>query len=358
MNNAFWRSAIILVAVFLSTFSWSQKIVFENQMKIYGFDYYIDTVIIAQEEQNFPGHKWVENEAHPFTIDHKSIGEGIQDYFKLSFPYDNQKKTLIIRVNRIIFNSSIDESEIGIHLSFIETVDDEFYHLYTTNFSTDSIRIDEGERFHLECGNHLSKVISTCFEEFLHRENSENRELISRNEMYHPILLSPDNFPILSKNQGEAGYYISFDDFVQNNIVLDSSLTVDVVNEGKKNQSYFVSSQKSPKKYWAAFDGENFFIKNQSTFQKLEFTNDNKILFKVSKNNNDGGFLSEILGLSAALGTGFALRNSTNIIVGSIIGGVAGAIVYFTTEAIVKKSRKPRYYELDLLTGLQYRVPN
>ena len=98
-----------------------------------------------------------------------------------------------------------------------------------------------------------------------------------------------------------------------NNSSFDDDLILHKTEVRKGDFFYEVTHQDgdAANNHLIVFDGENYYINFESNFYKLTISDNNLVSFFVPKNDKDRGFLSDILGLGTALGTGLVLRNNT-----------------------------------------------
>ena len=113
-----------LALVLVSTSFGQINIKFAEPLKVENFNFYIDTVYVAQEEQKKVGYHWMENTKDFYKIgSSKNISLGLQNLFDKSFPKDGIKTPLILRVNKILYSASIvsDTYDVILHISFLSS---------------------------------------------------------------------------------------------------------------------------------------------------------------------------------------------------------------------------------------------
>ena len=114
----------------------SAQITFTQPLSVENFDFYIDTVYVAQEEQKVLGYHWLPNSKDTYKFKkRKNISLGLQNLFDESFPDDGTKEPLTIRINKILYSASIvtETADLILHISFLNSEGEKYYHLYTTS---------------------------------------------------------------------------------------------------------------------------------------------------------------------------------------------------------------------------------
>lgn len=364
-NIIFTFLAHILVSI-----SFGQiNIKFAEPLKVDNFNFYIDTVYVAQEEQKKVGYHWLENAKDFYKIGNsKNISLGLQNFFDQSFPKDGIKTPLIIRVNKILYSASIvsDTFDVILHISFLSSDGETYHHLYTTSKLYKQIKFEPESKILKIPEYKLREAFTSCFNDFVNNYDSSEKTIITQEELTNSVLLYQNELEVLQQDrQGNSGYFNSFEYFSKNYFITDSNIGLQKVETPKGDYFYEAKNEEATQKCWLFFDGQNHYVNYHSKYYKLNLINGNKVQFSVPKEKIRKGYLLESLSILSVLGIGAVIRNNTDLnwISRSIIAFVIGGVVYYVTDTIINKtngknnSKKFINYELDLLTGYAYRIP-
>ena len=340
------------------------QITLTQPLSVDHFDFYIDTVYVAQEDQEVIGYHWKSKSGKTYTFKKaNSISSGLQDYFDKSFPSESGKQPLIIRINKIVCSTSdvSEKSNTLLHISFLKLEDDKYYHLFSTSAAYPKKQMEYGISLKNVIDKNLRKALHVCFDDFVKNYDPSEKELISNSELNSATSLYQNELDILKSNRnGEAGSFKSFSDFSSNRSVVDEDLHLKKVVNKKVGYYYEpqVVEDNQPTKYHMIFDGKGYFINHEDNYHKLYLTDKNSVQFLVLHENEGSGFLANLLGISTGLGVGAVLRNNTDfgILISAVIVGVTAGTVYYIVSEISKNIKGIHQYELDLLTGHIFRI--
>jgi hypothetical protein len=354
---------ISLTGIILATGVFAQ-IKLTQPLTVENFNYYIDTVYVAQEEQKIVGYHWKSKSkrANKFKK-FKNISLGFKDYFDLSFPNDGIKQPLIVRINKILCSTSevSNKSNTILHISFLQSNGNEYYHLYSTS-ATYNKQMEYGVSNEIAIDIYLRKVLTACFNNFVKHNNPSKKEIVSKFDLSDLSTQYKNKLEIFTSNRDrEAIAFKTFSDFITDKGVVDKNLRLKKVIENERDFYYEQKESDTSKvlKYHMIFDGENYFINHDSKYYKLFVVNENHIQFQIINETSESVLLSNLLGLTAGLTVGAVLRNNSNfgILLNALIVGVTAGAVYYMTSEISKSINRIHRFELDLLTGYTYRVP-
>ncbi len=113
---------LLISIVFIQSNGFAARINIKKKMDVPEFNFYIDSVIVVQEEQHIIGHGSKHKKLIPLKLKEKRIDLALQNLFQQSFPFASEKRKLILKVNRIIYNVYDQNSEFGVNITFIENV--------------------------------------------------------------------------------------------------------------------------------------------------------------------------------------------------------------------------------------------
>lgn len=354
---------ILFALLIISPLIGQTKVKFTEPLFIKGFNFYIDTVYVAQKEQKILGFHWLPNSKETYKFKKgKNISLGLQNLFDESFPDDGTKEPLTVRINKILYSANMvnETADIVLHISFLNSEGEKYYHLYTTSEVYFQKKIELGKTVFKIPEKLLREALTSCFNNFVDNFDFNDKKLVSKEELVNSVYLYQKELELLQNKGVDVRVFKNFNDFADNNSSVDDNLVLQKTEVRKGDFFYKVTHKDgAANDYLMVFDGKDYYINFESHFYKLTLSDKNSVSFLVPKNNNDGDFLAEILGLGTALGTGLVLRNNTdlNIVISSLISGVAGASVYFVSSVITKNIRRAYNYEFDLLTGHIFRIP-
>lgn len=353
------KSAILIVVAlfFFQVNGNTRNIKIVDLIDIEGFEFYVDSVIVVQDEQFTIGHRMRHDELEPFKLPYGRIDRTLQELFQQSFPYEAGKRKLILKVNRIIFNTFNQNSEFGANITFIEVVDGNFIELVTirsswVNESTLSSSSSKKSR-----GENLVKSLEFFLMEFVEELSTKdnNAKILSEEDLTKPIAINAQNFPVLSGSlNADTGVVVSFDDFLNVHITKDASLTLEpkALDKSPYQHVKVASNNHSSEEIWGVFDGTHFYIKENEAFGQL-FVKDNRFILhapSTSQGKVDRKGLLVVVGVMTAsvvaLNTVFPFGQAL------LISMPIGFLVDLVTSRIINKRKAYVYYELDLLTGL------
>lgn len=335
---------------------YGSRIVIKNKLLVEEFDFYVDTVILVQEEQKVIGHLQKHKKLKKLRLKEKRIDLALQNLFQNSYPIKEGKRRLILKVNRIIFNVFDRSSEFGANITFIEKVNDNLIELGTIEtfvINENTIRPVLKAPYR---GLDLVVSIESLLDKFLeHVEEQDDHKVLSKSDINKPIEINKNSYPIIEKPKHDfKGVILSYDDFKNGKVSKDSSLEYETI-EFKKT-SFFKLKVKSEKydneDLWGVYDGENYFINERNFFRPLIFQNNSIFIHAPSRGS---GFIDEVPGITSFFTSfiaSFALSSNLDFGPALAISVGSGLVVYFITRAIINGAKKYVYYELDLLTGL------
>jgi hypothetical protein len=347
---------LILCFLFIQHTIYANNIKVNHTIDLPGFNFYVDSVIVVQEEQVVIGHNIEYRKLSPLKLKEKRIDLALQNIFRKSFPLNDDSRHLIIKVNRIVFNTFDRNSEFASHITFIENRNGELLELVTlrsswTNENTLDIFFQASSR-----GYDLVKCLARVCRDFLASESLKNEFLsVGKEELYQPIEINAENFPII-KNPDRflKGVVLSFEDFIRGNLRADESLQFKEV-ELKKSQFNKIKLEKSAyhqDSIFAIYDGKNYYLNDGTHFRPVIFHNDKLYVHAPAKSD---GFVDELpflfaLGSSAVVNAN--LDSDTSFGRRLLISTGVSLGVGLITLGIVNSTKKYVYYEIDLHTGL------
>lgn len=351
---------LLISIVFVQSTSLAARIRIKTNMDVPEFNFYIDSVILVQEEQHIIGHRIRHKKLIDLDLKEKRIDNALQNLFQRSFPLKDDKRRLILKINRILFNTYNKNSEFGANITFIEKVNGEYLDLGTINSFWTNENTLSSPYSSIARGQDLVKSLEFLFSEFLDKEASINEQkILSLEELSNPIIINSSNYPIIDKPQQiYKGVILSYEDFINANVIEDSSLEFEKIEFRKTthNKLNIKTDNYEKEELWGVYDGENYYINERNFFRPLLFLGNRIIIHAPSQSD---GFIDEIpdaLSILTSFIVPVILKPGLTFGQAFVITVGAATIVYFITAAIVKASKKYVYYELDLLTGLANQI--
>lgn len=348
--------SLIILTLTIHNVGLAAKIKINTTIDLPEFNFYVDSVIVVQEEKNIIGHQIEYKKLYPLSLEEKKIAVALQNIFRNSFPKKEDQRYVIVKVNRIIFNTFEKNSEFGINITFIENVDGSFHELGTIQ----SFWLNENtlpEMFPAYSrGYDLVKCLAIVCRDFVLLEASQDEfKLITREEVYKPIELNTLNFPIIEiPDRFTKGVLFSFENFINADVMQDQNLKIKVIDDKKtKYNKVKVESSSFPiDSLYGVYDGKNYYVKVGKYFRPLIFHKDKIYVHAPARSD----------GLIDVLPFWVGLTSSTVVVANLGAGKTFGelllmstgvyTVTYLITSAIVNASKKYVYYEIDLLTGL------
>lgn len=227
--------SLIILTLTIHNVGLAAKIKINTTIDLPEFNFYVDSVIVVQEEKNIIGHQIEYKKLYPLSLEEKKIAVALQNIFRNSFPKKEDQRCVIVKVNRIIFNTFEKNSEFGINITFIENVDGSFHELGTIQ----SFWLNENtlpEMFPAYSrGYDLVKCLAIVCRDFvLLEESGKEFTVITKEEVYKPIELNTLNFPIIEiPDRFTTGVIFSFEDFIHAGVMQDQDLKIKVIEDKK-----------------------------------------------------------------------------------------------------------------------------
>lgn len=349
---------LLISNVFISTESLAAKIKIQTLMEVPEFNFYIESVVVVQEEQYIIGHRFNHDKLTPFELEGERIDLMLQNLFQFSFPYQEEKRKLILKVNRIIYNTFDQSAEFGANITFIEKVNGQLIDLATVRVSwVNENTLSNFFRARAR-GDNLVRDLEFFFLEFLEQEaatKETGRKMVSASELSTPITRNAANFPILANlNPDSKGVFLSFEDFLNANVTEDKSLKLEKValKKSKYDKLKVESNQFNSEEIWGVYDGENFYIAENEQFGRLVFVDNRFILHAPSTSQGKIDRMSRVISLSTMATLLVVLNQSMPFGQALLISMPIGLAVDLASSYVINNKKSYVYYELDLLTGL------
>ena len=347
---------LLISIVFVQSTCFAARIKIKTNMNVPEFNFYIDSVIVVQEEQHIIGHDLRHKKLVDLKLKEERIDKALQKLFQRSFPVKEGKRKLIIKINRIIFNSFDENTEFGANITFIESINGELVDLGTIH----SFRINQNSPYLLYRarlrGQDLVKCLEFLFLDFLEHERSIKEQIIFNNsEISNPIEVNSYNFPILDKPQSSSkGVFLSYEDFINANIIKDSSLEFEKIEFRKTTHNKLKIETDNFKidELWGIYDGKNYYLNDRNFFRPLIFRDNHIFIHAPSKSSGGIDLIPDVLAISTSFIVPASLKPGLTFGQAFLITMAATTAVYYIFAGIVNASKKYVYYELDLLTGL------
>lgn len=348
---------LLISNVFISNESFAAKIKIQTLMEVPEFNFYIESVLVVQEEQYIIGHRFNHDQLTPFELEEERIDLMLQNLFQYSFPYQEEKRKLILKVNRIIYNTFDQSAEFGANITFIEKVNGQLIDLLTVRVSW----VNENTLSNFfparARGDNFVKDLEFFFLEFLEQEaqNNSDRKIIKQEDLSTPILIKAENFPVLANLHPDSkGVFLSFEDFINTNVTEDKSLKLEKIalKKSKYDKLKVESNQFNSEEIWGVYDGENFYIAENEQFGRLVFVDNRFILHAPSTSQGKIDRMSRVISLSTMATLLVVLNQSMPFGQALLISMPIGLAVDLASSYVINNKKSYVYYELDLLTGL------
>jgi hypothetical protein len=194
--------ALLISILFIQNNGFAAKIKIENLMDVPEFNFYIDSVIVVQEEQEVIGYRFKHKKLKSFKLEEKRIDRTLQDLFQQSFPFEAGKRRLILKINRIIYNTLDQSSEFGANITFIEKVNGQLVDLGTIRSSWVNENTLSNSFSAKVRGDDLVINLAFLFLEFVAYEEANkslNKNMLTEADLSSSVSLTSSNFPILSQ---------------------------------------------------------------------------------------------------------------------------------------------------------------
>lgn len=363
--NSMMRFIFSFVLVSISTFStcFAASIEIETKMEVPNFNFYIDSVFLTQNEKYTIGYKFKHTKLDPFELQGgRRIDNVLDNLFKQSFPETENKRHLIVKVNRILFNTFDLTSEFGANITFIEKREGKYYDLGTVAVAWVNENSLPNSLSAKKRGENLVINLSLFFEEFLEQlknSGSDSGALIKVEQLSEKKEISSDSFPVLDQSTDfSKGIVLSFEDFLEGKIVKEENLNLERIDQKKSDAPILKVNSKlfSQDQIWGVYDGEYFYINENGNYYQLNLTNNEFILHgpSTSQGFHDRKSLFFSVGTMTALTVGLSPQMPFGQAL--LIAMVSGVLVDFGTSAILNKRKEYVYYKVDLLTGLVHQI--
>lgn len=340
------------------------RIKVRTKLEVPDFDFYVDSVIVLQEEQKVIGHMSEHKKLKPFRLKEKRIDLMLQNLFQRSFPEKEGKRRLILKVNRIIYNTFDNNSEFGANITFIENVDGRQIELGSFKmFDIHQVDLDKIFFIARVRGEDLVNHLQSYLKEFVDYEKSIEKESLQEHDELGHIArfeLNNENFPILANNQlTYKGIIKTFDDFTQGKVEPYPDLKVDTIiyRKTKHNRVTVENDDFKHDSIWGIYDGEHYYIREGKFFRPVIFVNNRIFIHAPSSSIGFVDFIPFMTSLILTpVVTPLIFPNTITFGQAFAFGALIGGGIYGITEGIVRASKKYVYYEIDLLTGLVNQV--
>jgi len=299
----------------------AQTIDISDEKFSFDLDYYIEDVILAQKEKEIMGFKVMQRKALSFN---KPIEQELKDFFNRNLPLKENKKPLILRINKLHVTGENDRSTTELNISFILKKDNN----YTELLNTGTINIHNWVSLVINStskkyGKNLINAFKECFTDFCRRSKNNNLKPRPQKEGNLEHLYNP-NFIILNNPMPLKGVLYGLSDFIDNVIDTTIKFSIDrnVASDTHNIQIKFPEVIKNS--IWGICDGENYYLNFGNTYYPI----------KIQQNSVNTFIDSHIL--------------STNADLGGMVGGLIGYVMFSAVEASSSKIVK---IEIDLFTG-------
>lgn len=351
---------LIILTLLIHNVGLAAKIKINKTIDLPEFNFYVDSVIVVQEEQSIIGYNEEYRTLTPLKLKEKRIDSALHSIFRKSFPLNEQSRHIIIKVNRIVFNTFDRNSEFGSHITFIENKNGELRELVSLRSSwTNENTLDMFMPAHSR-GYDLVKCLARVCRDFLISESSQNEfRIIASEELYQPIEINAINFPIIDNpNRFLKGVVFTFDDFTQGNVTADESLQFSIVELKKTEFNKLKLEQCAFNKdsIYAIYDGKHYYLNDGKHFRPMIFQ-DGKVYVHVPARSK--GFVDDLyfwVGLGSSALVVANLDSDMGFAPILLISVGVSLATGFITSGIVNATKKYVYYEIDMLTGLENQI--
>ncbi|MFN3529523.1 MAG: hypothetical protein ACK417_06340 [Bacteroidia bacterium] len=299
-----------------------------HPFSIEGFEYYVEDVIVAQQEKYMlglaPGIGYIKLR--------DSLSTELRQFFTKHLAADGVKKPVILKVNKVLFSGhQLNEAMVELSLSFLKHENNQYEQLYASSAVVYQMKKTPCEgTFCLE--DLLLQAFKTCMMQF---------DAVSKSEQLQPIAVAVSDlhrvmayksfWSVFQQSSTTPGWYYSYNDFIQQRI--DPTPKIEVSKADDLGFRRVRRSGKSQNDFWGYFDGEFSYFLDDNGLHRLRF------------DTIDSLFYIQVYVPVGFIPVGFDP-------VGMAIGIAASAVIELTSD-------RNLFFAFDALTGnLYYRKPN
>ena len=226
-------------------------------------DYYIDTVIIAQQEKELLGFDLMHRAHIRFN---STIEKDLNAFFNRQDMLDKSKEPLILKVNRIRMESGMEWCRTELGIGLIVKENDKYVELITTSAITGrDWWIANSEK---KLGETFVDALVLCLKDFVRRKKNGNLVPKPVEVAYlNDASFHASNYPVFSQPATDKGVFYSYSEFLDRAIDTSIRFTLDTLDRRNRLKLTFIDLPTNS--VWGFSDGSHYYHRPHDDYYQL-----------------------------------------------------------------------------------------
>lgn len=243
--------------------------------------YYVQDVILVQEEQRLLGLNRYTNEPIKFKRD---IAFEVKEYFQARYPYREHRTPLILRINKVTASpTAAGTHQVELSISFIAQKDQQYIVLLHTSNLSSLTPVED---------NDISLAFRQCFDDLARRTKTNTllHRVISKDELRRPPEINAREFPILAGRKPARGVIWTYSDLIDNRIDTSIAFSVSPLRNLDSGMVLVRYQKRDLWGIWGVCDGANYYRQeDEHIYIPVQFSDEGAIAFSHDRSGDHIG---------------------------------------------------------------------